>query len=189
MNIRTIQQHKGYSLVEVLVAVAILMLSIVGPLTIAMKSLQSAQYALQQNTAFFLAQEGITAVNTLRNNGFLAVYIGATTDSWAWSRDERLTPCYMEQGCNIDFRDSTLYDNIMDCDFAEKACVMGINYSATRAVYRMFSGIETPYKRVIKMENITPDEIAVESTVTWGSTLLGGTQTITLTTSVFNNYE
>ncbi len=77
----------------------------------------------------------------------------------------------------------------MDCDFDVRACVMGINPSATRAVYRMFSGIETPYKRVIKMENITPDEIAVESTVTWGSTLLGGTQTISLTTSVFNNYE
>ena len=76
--------EKGYSLVEVLIAVSILMLAIVGPLTIAAKSLQSAQYARQQTTAFFLAQEGITAVNTFRNWYALQAYIGST-DPWDWA--------------------------------------------------------------------------------------------------------
>jgi Tfp pilus assembly protein PilV len=103
---------KGYSLVEVLVAVSILMLSIVGPLTIAMKSLQSAQYARQQNTAFFLAQEGITIINTVRNNAALAVYTGATNDSWQWPQSSGVWACHFEPGCNIDFRDSLLDNNI-----------------------------------------------------------------------------
>ena len=58
---------KGYSLVEVLVAIAILMLAIVGAMTIASKGLQSSFYAREQNIAFFLAQEGTEAVMTIRN--------------------------------------------------------------------------------------------------------------------------
>lgn len=184
-NIRT----KGYSLVEVLVAVAILMIAIVGPITIAAKSLQSAQYARQQNTAFFLAQEGITAVNTLRNNGALAVYIGLTDDPWEWTDDSRLNPCFTATGCGIDFHDSLLYENITDCGAAADACALQFDTSAIRAVYQTTSGLETPYTRVITLENVSADEILVESTVTWSSTLLGEEQSITLTTSLFNIYK
>lgn len=180
---------KGYSLVEVLVAVSILMLSIVGPLTIAMKSFQSAQYARQQNTAFFLAQEGITIINTIRNNAALAVYTGASNNSWDWTQSAGVWDCHFEAGCNIDFRDSLLADNMVSCDSAVDACRLKFSEDAPRAVYQMVEGEDTPYTRVIRLTNVNNHEVLVESTVTWDSALLGGSQTVTLSASLFDLYE
>lgn len=179
---------KGYSLVEVLVAVAILMFSIVGPMSIAAKSLQSAQYARQQNTAFFLAQEGISIVNTIRNNSGLDTYTGATTDPWAWRSDSSLSSCFTASGCNIDFRDGTLLNNVVSCATPAN-CVLLFNESAPRAVYQLQSGTASPFTRTILLTAVGSDEVLVTSKVQWGSTLLGGTQTVSLNTSLFNIYK
>lgn len=179
----------GYSLVEVLVAVSILMLSIVGPITIAAKSLQSAQYARQQNTAFFLAQEGISIINTLRNNAGLEASFDVSADAWAWTDDVNLAPCFTATGCNIDFRDTTPINNVADCADSASACTLLYDKTAPRAVYQLQQGEATPYTRVITLENIGADELIVKSTVQWSSTLLGDVQTITLDTSLFNLYE
>lgn len=178
---------KGYSLVEVLVAISILMLSIVGPMTIAAKSMQSAQYARQQNTAFFLAQEGITAANVLRNDGSLDAYLDSDTGSWAWINETSLQPCFTSTGCDIDFRDDSLLDNVVNCGTA--SCELQFNEASNRAVYQHVSGDATPYTRVLVFDFITEDEVVVDSTVTWGTTLLGGTQSVTLSTSLFNLYK
>jgi Tfp pilus assembly protein PilV len=175
--------------VEVLVAISILMLSIVGPITIAAKSLQSAQYVRQQNTAFFLAQEGITAVNMLRNEAALNSITTPGINSWDWVSYSYLNPCLAATGCNIDFRDADLWDNITDCSDTADACALLYDSSQTRAPYQEESGDATPYTRVIKMTYITEDEVQVESTVTWNSALLGGSQEVTLTTDLFNLYK
>lgn len=181
---------KGYSLVEVLVAVSILMISIVGPISIAAKSLQSAQHARQQNTAFFLAQEGITSINTLRNNAALENYIGAIPDPWTWTDSAQLAPCFSATGCNIDFRDATLLDNIVDCSVSPTACTLLFDDSLGRAKYQLVSGSPTPFTRVITLDNTAnPDEIIVHSTVAWGSVLLKGNQTVVLDTSLFNIFK
>lgn len=182
---------KGYSLVEVLVAVAILMLAIVGPMTIAAKSLQSAQYARQQNTAFFLAQEGISIMNTIRNDDGLEEYIEQSTNPWEWVDDPALDPCFTATGCNIDFRDETLLNNIVDCSDSVSACTLLFDDTlGRRAVYQLELGEPTPYTRVIKLETTAnPDEVKVTSEVSWGSALLSGDQTIKLNTSLFNLYK
>ena len=179
---------KGYSLVEVLVAVAILMISIVGPLTIAAKALQSAQYARQQNTAFFLAQEGITAVNTLRNNGGLDAYTDDNSVAWNWVNQAGIASCFEVTGCNIDFRDDTLLNNVVDCSDSATACTLLRNTDAPRAVYQHVSGEASPFTRVITLEYANEDEVLVRSRVSWGSDLLGGEQEVILSTSIFNIY-
>jgi Tfp pilus assembly protein PilV len=179
---------KGYSLVEVLVAISILMLSIVGPITIAAKSMQSAQYARQQNTAFFLAQEGITMANALRNDAAVTSYINAAVNPWDWTTDSALNPCFAVSGCNIDYRDSTLLNNIVSCATLTD-CALRFDKSAARAVYQLQSGDATPYTRTLHFELVNPDELLVISTVQWDSTVLGGTQEVTLSTSLFNLYE
>jgi Tfp pilus assembly protein PilV len=185
MQIKTFT--KGYSLVEVLVAVAILMLSIIGPMTIAVKSLQSAQYAKQQNTAFFLAQEGISIINTLRNNGGLAFY-SSGTDSWAWTSS--LSACYKATGCNIDFIDSSLLNNVVDCSTSADTCMLRFSDPTSgRAAYRNSGGEITPFKRIITLRNISADEVQVTSEVQWDTQLLGGGQSVTLGTSLFNLYK
>lgn len=179
---------KGYSLVEVLVAITILLLSIVGPLTIAAKSLQSAQYARQQNTAFFLAQEGITIANALRNDAGLAASLDSSVDGWAWTTDTALSSCFTSTGCNIDFRDSSLTSNVVSCATPAN-CALRFDNAAPRALYQMVSGDTTPYTRIIRFELTAAEEVLVTSSVSWSSTILGGTQEVVLTTSLFNLYD
>lgn len=62
------QKNKGFTIVETLVAVAILMISIAGPLTIAQKGLTAAIYARDQVTASFLAQDAMEIIKNERDN-------------------------------------------------------------------------------------------------------------------------
>lgn len=181
-------KKNGYSLIEVLVAVALLMFAIVGPMTIAVKSTQSAQYARQQNTAFFLAQEGISVVNTIRNNAALAKTLGSATDAWAWASNPALAPCFQNYGCDIDFINTTLFNNVKSCSNINN-CTLLFNESAGRAVYQTVSGSASPYRRVITFQTATPDEIIVTSRVEWDTKLLGGVQTVSLSTSLFNIFK
>ena len=184
-------KKEGYSLVEVLVAVALLMFAIVGPMTIAVKSSQSAQYAREQNTAFFLAQEGISIINAIRNDNALAVYKSTATDSWAWIDTPSLAPCKNSYGCTIDAVDGTFLNNVTSCENPTN-CTLSYVETAVRGVYRVDSDggtPETPFRRIITLQEITPDEVLVTSKVEWRARVLGGDQTITLSTSLFNAFK
>ncbi len=203
--------EKGYSLVEVLIAISILMLAIVGPLTIAAKSIQTAQYARQQTTAFFLAQEGITAVNIIRNEYALVAYNtpGPGPDPWVWttppagdSNSALPFNCFPTAGnpygCGIDFRDVTLLNNNdFICTVATSVinpCRMRIRTSAanTASLYthNIAGGLPTAYTRAIKLTRQGTDEVLVSVEVSWNTTYLGGTtQSVVLQTSLFNIYE
>lgn len=181
--------QNGYSLIEVLVAVGLLMFAIVGPMTIAVKSSQSALYARQQNTAFFLAQEGISIINALRNDNALAVNISTETNAWAWvASSSALAPCRASSGCTIDAVDGTFLNNITSCANVND-CTLSYDASATRGVYRVGSGEATPYRRIITLVKNGADEVFVTSKVEWEARVLGGVQTVTLTTSLFNAFK
>jgi len=63
------ENNKGFSLVETIVAITILMVGIVGPLTLASQHIKAAQQAEYRLTATLLAQEGIEVVrNVIANN-------------------------------------------------------------------------------------------------------------------------
>jgi prepilin-type N-terminal cleavage/methylation domain-containing protein len=54
-----IHQQSGFSLVETLVAISLLLIMIVGPMAISAKTAKSTSFASEQVQAFFLAQEGL----------------------------------------------------------------------------------------------------------------------------------
>jgi Tfp pilus assembly protein PilV len=177
------QKEKGYSLIEVLVAIGLLMFAIVGPMTIAMKSAQSALYARHQNTAFFLAQEGISIINAIRNDSALVSYNTQGADSWTWMDGASLAPCRASYGCTIDAVDATFLNNVTSCESPEN-CTLSYDENAVRGVYKVGSGEVTPFRRIITLEEITPDEVLVTSKVEWEARVLGGKQTVTLNTSL-----
>lgn len=64
-----IQTHKkGFTIVETLVAITILMIAIAGPLVVASKGLFGANLAKNQMTASYLAQESMEIVKNVRDN-------------------------------------------------------------------------------------------------------------------------
>lgn len=103
----------GFTLIETLIAVFVLMLAISGPLTLAAKGLQATLIAKDQDGAFYLAQDAIEYVrwvrdtNRLRNNAdWLAGLDGASnghTNSGGAGGN-----CTAVGGCTIDsLKDTT----------------------------------------------------------------------------------
>lgn len=64
----TIHLKGGFTLVETLVAIAVLLVAIVGPMTIAAQGLQASFFSREQTTAVYLAQEAIEAIEKKRDD-------------------------------------------------------------------------------------------------------------------------
>lgn len=66
-------KKSGFTLVETFVAIVILMVAVIGPMTLFSRSISDGVYARNQVTASYLAQEGLEIVinrrdNNIRNN-------------------------------------------------------------------------------------------------------------------------
>lgn len=70
--------ERGFTLIETLVAVSLMVISIVAPMSLVAQSLTTAYYARDQVAAYSLAQEGIEAVRGVRDGNILE---NATTGS------------------------------------------------------------------------------------------------------------
>jgi len=64
--------NRGFTLIETLVAISILLVSISAPLTIASRSLAASFFARDQITAFYLAQDAVEYIRNARDNNFLS---------------------------------------------------------------------------------------------------------------------
>lgn len=65
--------QRGFTLIETLVAVMLLSIAVVAPMSLAAKSLGSAYYARDQITAFYLAQEAIESLRSIRDSQILII--------------------------------------------------------------------------------------------------------------------
>ena len=71
---------RAFTLIETLVAVAILSIAVVAPMALVTQSLTTSFYSRDQVTAFFLAQEGIESVRNIRDHNVLLTAFSTPTD-------------------------------------------------------------------------------------------------------------
>jgi Tfp pilus assembly protein PilV len=72
--------NKGFTIIETLVAITILMLALTGPLVIIAQALKASFFSRDQITAFYLAQESVEYIRNLRDETSLSSDI--TSDQW-----------------------------------------------------------------------------------------------------------
>ena len=153
---------KGFTSVETLVAISILMLAVTGPLYFASESLKAATYARDQITAFYLAQDAFEQIRKIRDDNL--------NNNNEWNLG--LTGC--ESGCRVAVDANGFYkiDNSNGDTYLYRNADTGI-YSHDS------SGVKTSFKRVVKIEPTdgkpAPDiwtnatEMKVTVTISWKS--------------------
>lgn len=73
-------QARGFTLIETLVAVSLMVIAIVAPMSLVSQSLTTAYYARDQVAAYSLAQEGIEAVRAVRDGNILSNALTGTNN-------------------------------------------------------------------------------------------------------------
>ncbi len=169
----------GFTLLETIIAIAILSMAILGPLELASRTIGSAVVSQNQITAFYLAQEGIEYVRNVRDNNFL----DPSNPPWL----DGLNNCFGADGCVVDVPN---YDQNNPSD-SSAACVgecPNLKYDGdTGYFYNHAYGDDTIFRRTVKItENIgeNPNEANVESVVYWKGKFKG--KSVVLQENIFN---
>ena len=184
-NTRT---NTGFSLVEVLVAISILLIALVGPMNSITRSSQSTEVANQQVPAVFLAQEGVELVHKVRDDELLTWFANDTHDFWQETKDE-LDDCFDTDGCGLTIDENDTV-SVVSCGNIDN-CRVHYDENANRARYTQgLSGPPaTPYTRVVRLNEVRADaEIEIVSTVTWRTGSLISEQRAEVQTSIFKIY-
>lgn len=83
MTINILKKRKeGFTLIETLVAITILLIAVVAPISIIGNSIHQIYYAKDEMLAINLAQEGIEMVRKIRDSNMLANEVPATVTAW-----------------------------------------------------------------------------------------------------------
>jgi prepilin-type N-terminal cleavage/methylation domain-containing protein len=181
-NVRVLAKHEvihnsaksaGFSLLETMVALAVLTSAVMGPMSLASTSIRSASLSHDTVMASFLAEEGAEIVRARRDN---SIYSGT-----GWMAD--LGEC-TSQDCLVDPFASSPDDILYPCT---GACPK-IKYDPATGAFQYLTGNEMPFTRVI---NIIPvglgdKEVRVVVTVTWRERFLGVDSKVIIDTNLFN---
>jgi len=188
-----IKQNQGYSLIEVLVAITILLVAIVGPMTIAATGLKNVQFAREQNIAIFLAQEGIEKTHQRRDEFYLRTFFGGESGN-NWSDDfvDVITDpddCG-DDGCTYSFTSLSPIDcdPVASCD-VERGVIDGLTVYTNAGDVSADSGTleGTEFSRTIIVSNDS-GVLQVVSQVTWDSKSTGEAEQLELHSYIYNTY-
>jgi prepilin-type N-terminal cleavage/methylation domain-containing protein len=102
------KKNSGFTLVETMIAIAILSVAILGTFTAVQSSLQDAGFAKDQTTAFYLVQEAVEYVRNVRDTNALTNIATPGTD-WLSGLADPSDPCHpLGKVCQIDVSSNTV---------------------------------------------------------------------------------
>ena len=187
----------GFSIVEMLVAISLLLLVIIGPMTITTRTAKSTTYATEQVTAFFLAQEGLELAQKLRDDLLLQHFAGALGggDPWTlFTTGPAYSNCYNAAGCGLEWNKTapSTIDAIVNCNPAN-ACLLRRDTSSPNG--RSTFTYDAAYTPTIYTRKIyftvsagSPDSVLIKSVVTWRTGSLVASQRVEVETYVYDIY-
>jgi len=140
---KKLNHNKGFTIIEVMVGIGVILVGFAGTITLINKSLAFHDLAYSRLTASYLAQEGIEIVRNLRDNNFI--------QNRTWN--DGLSPgTYQVQ-----------YNSLQLMDYSGENLLI----DPVTNLYNYDSGNLTRYNRRIVIEQISSEEIRVTSIVQW----------------------
>ncbi len=164
-------QQRGFSLVETLVAIALLAIALVGPFIAVRNALLASYAARDQLTASMLAQEGMEYVRMIRDNNYLAGR--SWTDGFgATARDA----CFGASPSGVCVIDATRGDFHSDSsgmtEYPSANNAPALRLSQTNLYNQQgnsATNVVTKFKRTAVLQTISATEMRVTITVSWTS--------------------
>lgn len=178
LKAQTVNKTAGFTLIEALVAISILLISLMGPLTIAAKGLSAAIFARDQITAFYLTQEAVEFIRNKRDEN--------TLNSRYWlvgfGVSGNFPDCTAVNGCRVDIKNN----NIDECSAG--GC-SPLRYNEATGFYSYdVGGSVTSFVRSVFVVPINADEVSdevsIEVRIAWNTGII--TRTFTVKENIFN---
>lgn len=188
--IRQAQYKKGFTLLETLVAIAVMTMAIGAAFSMAQKSLSSSFNAKNQTIAYFLASEGLELVRTVRDNVAIYNNLPTTVTPIGW-----IAPLAQCLGvCDIEASSDGLYiagGAIHDATAVHACsgqCRLKLGSVSPGLQYYTLNGVGNPpnsiFSRVIHIQEDTitgsnKKEAKITSVVSWLGQSVSVTATLT----------
>lgn len=145
-DLRKNNRKKGFSLVEVLVSVAIISLAITGPIMVSEHNFKTSVYSREKVTAGFLATEA------LEYTRYLITANNLKGIDWLSGLSECLG---VDKWCGYDPTNSVLSDKIVSCSLTSNDCLLSINSANGIYTHRTGSGyVSTQFKRQVNIVDL-----------------------------------
>ena len=180
----------GFTLVETLIAISILTIAILGPMSIAQSGLQAARYAESTATAQFLAKEGVEHVKS-RIYSNMSTGKAVLGNEWLKFGIGGSTACMNGgQSCVIDARPGSEDIQVKtQCEGDASSSQCPYLYQDANGFYGQdSSGTITPYKRWFTVDDDIDGQATIYVQVYW-VTSDGRSHTFNITDSVFYWYN
>lgn len=185
MRINIYKKEYGFSLIETLIAVSILMIALAGPFALVQAGLFSSIHERNQITATYLAQEAIEYIKNLRDSNSYSQY-GSTPVYWLSGPDGNslldtcsasVSGCYVDPfgGPNGNVYVQSVNGSDTPLNLINKSGVLYYSYGA--------GGTPSPYTRVVTITPVpvgdtTSDEATVSVKMTWKDNALSRSYTV-----------
>lgn len=154
---------KGFSLLETLVAIVVIMTAIIAPMSLASKSIKASNLTRDRFIASFLAAEAVEFVRNYRD--------GNVINRYYWL-DIILDECNSPAGCTIDVTQLGIGNSIQDCTpsgicppikYHNSVAPQGTSYR-----YQHQNGDDTKFTRTVRILDFEiSNDARVEATVEW----------------------
>ncbi|MBI2673939.1 MAG: prepilin-type N-terminal cleavage/methylation domain-containing protein [Candidatus Zambryskibacteria bacterium] len=157
-------KNKGFTIVESLVAITVLVLAITGTASAIQTGISSYIFSKDQIVAFYLAQEGFEQIRNIRDEN------GLLNQNWlAGISANSSDPCYFGNACIVDPINSNVPTR---CSAGPGNCPALRQDTSTGFFGYNLSWPATVFRREIILTQINAKEISIQVTVNWSKGLV-----------------
>ena len=175
--------ESGFTLIETLVAVTILTISIIAPMTLASQAISDAYYSRDQVVVANLAQEAIETVRATRDSNVLQIARTAGSSTIGLFDPLQVGHYYLVDPTqavgSVGVVGSSMF---VDCNTAP--CATPLRTNGVLYGYNSSWSTPTSFIRYIYIRKISDNEIRVDATVLW-RTNFNSTRTFTISENLF----